>query len=162
MNKFILTAILMGIISSTSFAQTKHKRNNVQTIEIDIPFQVAKGYFVNNSFKKDSLPNAKITTQEEFDELFGRATVMGKNGKPTPINFEKQFVIAVIGRVTDLYVKMTPISLKKKANKILFKYSTLTGKKQSSFMQPLTMIVVDKNYTEQVETFNLQIKDENR
>ena len=37
----------------------------------------------------------KITTEEEFNKLFGMATIMGKDGKPTAIDFTKQFVLGV-------------------------------------------------------------------
>ena len=41
------------------------------------------------------------------------ATVMGANGKPTPIDFNKQFVIAVINNETDISTSFTPIKLEK-------------------------------------------------
>lgn len=57
----------------------------------DIPYTVCEGYFVRND--ADKVPLGKITSQSEFDKLFGMAAVMGRS--ITPIDFSKQFVIAV-------------------------------------------------------------------
>jgi heat shock protein HslJ len=153
MNKHILSAILITLISSISTAQTKDKEI---LNEINIPFQIINGYFVKNTFTEDHFPKAKITTQKEFDELFGAAAFMGKNGTPTTINFKQQYVIAITEKETDLNTTITPISLKKIANKILFEYRIISGKQQSYTIKPLTMILVNKKYTGKVETFNSQ------
>jgi heat shock protein HslJ len=153
MNRPILTAILLILISFISTAQTKHKKI---LNEINIPFQIINGYFVKNTFTDDHFPQAKISTQKEFDEIFGAAAFMGKNGMPTSINFKQQYVIAITEKETDLNTTITPISLKKIANKILFEYRIITGKQQSYTIKPLTMILVNKKYTGKVETFNSQ------
>ena len=61
----------------------------------DIPFIVTKNYFTKNTVKRGGLENPKIETKENFDGIFGAATTM--NGKPSEINFSKQYVIAVVG-----------------------------------------------------------------
>jgi heat shock protein HslJ len=139
-------------------SQRKPKKN---LKDIKIPFQVVNGYFVKNTFTKDQLDKAKITTQKEFDEIFGAAAFMGENGMPTSINFKQQYVIAVIEKVTDLNTTITPVSLKKISKTILFEYRTVKGEKQSFSIQPLTIIIVDKKYTGKVETVNSQIPTEN-
>jgi heat shock protein HslJ len=153
MNKYILSALLITIVSSISTAQTKYKKI---LNEINIPFQIINGYFVKNTFTEDHFPNAKISTQKAFDELFGAAAFMGKNGTPTAINFKQQYVIAITDKETDLNTTIAPISLKKITNKILFEYRIITGKQQSYTIKPLTMILVNKKYTGKVETFNSQ------
>ena len=153
MNRQILTAILITIVSSISTAQTKHKKI---LDEINIPFQVINGYFVKNTFTEDHFPKAKITTQKEFDEIFGAAAFMGENGTPTAINFKQQYVIAITQKETDLNTTIFPISLKKNADKILFEYKIVTGKPQSYTIKPLIMILVNKRYKGKVETFNSQ------
>ena len=60
----------------------------------EVAFEVAKNYFFKNDQKIPSSP--KITTAEEFGKLFGMATTMGENGKPTPIDFTKKFVLAIV------------------------------------------------------------------
>ena len=58
----------------------------------EVAFEVAKNYFFKNDHEIPASP--KITTAEEFGKLFGMATTMGKDGKPTEIDFTKQFVLA--------------------------------------------------------------------
>ena len=43
----------------------------------------------------------KITRQQTFDENFGMAAIMSKDGQPTPIDFNKDFVLAKIVPETD-------------------------------------------------------------
>lgn len=62
-----------------------------------------------------------------------------------------------IRKKTNFNVTMTPSSLKKTADKILFEYKITTGKRQSFTIRPFTMILVDKKYTGKVQTLNLQI-----
>ena len=71
-----------------------------------MPFEVARNYFFKNGRSSESHPSLledgrvtdegkandqvipeypKITTEEEFSKLFGMATTMGKDGKPTAI-----------------------------------------------------------------------------
>lgn len=110
-----------------------------------IPYTVAKNYFVKNSVT-DTVA-CKITTRNEFDRLFGMATIMGENGKPTPVDFDKEYVIAVIRPVTDSSTTLIPVSLEKtKEDAILFSYKTETGKKQTYSVHPCLIIVVDKRY----------------
>ncbi len=138
MTKKILTiAIIIFISCSISFAQNK----------TDIPFTQAKNYFVKNSYKKGDLKVNKILTQKEFDDIFGMACLMGNEGKPTPIDFKKQFVLVVINDETNVSTDLIPKSLKKeKKNKLIFEYETKIGKEQNYITQPCLIILVDKKY----------------
>ena len=88
----------------------------------------------------------KISSQEEFDKIFGMATTMGENGKPTSIDFTKQYVIAVVGQVTDKSTSITVNSLKQNGNVITLNYNQTEGEKQTSFRQPLLLLIVDNKY----------------
>ena len=79
---FLIITISLLILSS---CKTGITQNNIQS---DIPYIVAERYFLKNNVSDISEP--KITTQKEFDELFGAAAVMGKNGMPTKIDFAKE------------------------------------------------------------------------
>ena len=109
----------------------------------DIPFVLVKNYFVKNTLEK--LDNPKIETAEMFNEIFGMATVMGKDGQPTEIDFKEQYVIAVILPDTDLETTMAPVSLQKdEKGKLTLTYKTLVGQKQSYIIRPFFAIAVDK------------------
>src|SRR5690606_11717534 len=77
-------------VDSTETAQLQTPANNA------IPYVLAQNYFVKNTIGEDRNGIYKIETQAAFDELFSPAASMGKDGKPTPIDFEKQYVIAII------------------------------------------------------------------
>jgi len=119
-----------------------------------VPFSEAHNYFFRNDAKIPESP--KITTEEQFDSLFGMAATMGPNGTPTAIDFTKQFVIAVVLPETDIETELTPVSLAKANDQLTFTYKCKKGEKTSYTMQPLLMIVVDKKH----ETANISLQQE--
>ncbi len=123
------------------------------TSTIEIPFIQAKNYFVKNTVK--SLDSAKIETAEKFNSIFGMAATMNKEGKPTAIDFAKQYVIAVVLPETNLATSITPVRLQKDAEgQITLTYSVVSGEKQSFVVRPHFAIVVDKQ-----ETGNIILKE---
>lgn len=118
--------------------------NRIETNKQEIPFTVAENYFVKNTVK--SIDQPKISSQEAFDQIFGMATVMGPNGRPTSINFAKQYVIAVINPTTYYNTTLTPVSLQKnRKGEIIFSYKIEKGEKQTYAVTPALIIIVDNN-----------------
>jgi heat shock protein HslJ len=124
-----------------------------------IPFTVAHNYFVKNTYNKVDLVGNKICSKALFDNIFGMATVMGKDGKPTTIDFKKQFVIVVINKVSDIPTELIPKKLELLGkNRLNFTYEIKTGNKGTAMMQAFTMIIVDKKYSKyKVERTNYSI-----
>ena len=122
--------------------QTANVENNAESGEVT--FEVAKNYF----FKKDcALPaNPKITTEEDFNKLFGMATTMSKDGKPTSIDFTKQFVLAIVLPVTEFTTEINPEKVEAKGDSLLYSYKVKTGEKLSYSIQPVSIIILDKKY----------------
>lgn len=115
------------------------------TTSADVPFTVAERYFVRNDVKR--LPNGKITKQKDFDAAFGMATVMGEGGRPTPIDFDRQYVIAVTLPETDRSTELQPVSLKADGDGgLVFTYRVNQGEPTTYTMQPSLLVVVDKKY----------------
>ena len=118
-------------------------------------FEVAKNYFIKND---QAIPaSSKITTEEEFNKLFGMATTMGErllvgdgtsgmDGKPTEIDFSKQFVLAIVLPVTDIATEITPVKLEAKGDSLFFTYDVKTGEKQSFTIQPFSIIILDRKF----------------
>src|SRR5262245_32199737 len=52
-----------------------------------VPYTIAQRYFVNNTYHDGDLADPKITSQAEFNKFFSAAAIMGKNGRPTKIDF---------------------------------------------------------------------------
>ena len=89
---------IIYLLTLVSFFSTGQIKNTKISKAIDIPFQIINGYFVKNTFTNDHFPKAKITTQEEFDNIFGAAAFMGENGTPTAINCLGNFSIFYLSR----------------------------------------------------------------
>jgi hypothetical protein len=109
-----------------------------------IAFKVAKNYFAIDK----KLDNPKIETAEKFNEFFGMAALMGEEGRPTEIDFTKQFVIAVLKPVTHVITTIEPVSLQKnEKNEIILTYKTIVGEKQTYSTLPNFAIIVNKAET---------------
>lgn len=109
-----------------------------------IPFEEVKNYFFRNGA---SIPDKPIVDSPElFGELFGTAAFMGKDAQPAAIDFDKEFVIAVVNPVTDCFIELVPESLHKEDNELIFTYDETVGEKQSWTMQPVLLVKVDKKY----------------
>ncbi|MCH2228773.1 MAG: hypothetical protein MK105_00415 [Crocinitomicaceae bacterium] len=143
-NILILTSIVLLSCQNNSKNRNTSNKTEVNSESIDIPFVVAKNYFVKNSIQQ--LDNPKIETQTKFNEIFGIATTMGKDGMATEIDFSKQYVIAVVKPETDLSATIEPVSLKKnEAGEVVFTYSYATGEKQTYSTRPNIAIILDKS-----------------
>jgi len=160
MIQFFKLVILVSLIfiacqnNSNSDKATDNKSSTTTSQKTDIPFTLAKNYFVKNTFEK--LDNPKIETHEQFNEIFGMATTMAKDGKPTEIDFAKQYVIAVILPNTDSITSLAPISLQKdEKGTIILKYKKEVGEKQTFTIRPSFEIIVDKS-----ENGNIELKEQ--
>ena len=109
-------------------------------------YTVAKNYFFKNN--QEIPDDVKITSEEEFHKLFGMATVMGADGKPTAIDFSKQFVIAVVLPVTYVATEIVPERVEVSGDSLLYFYSVKTGDEQSYSIQPISIIILDRQYVD--------------
>lgn len=113
----------------------------------EIFFREAQNYFVKNTFKTDQIVSKKITTQSELNDFFGSATVMGSNGKPTVIDFEKYFVVVVICPETYFASQFTSIKLvEAKENKVNIEYKITTKEKQTYSIVPFSLMILGKEH----------------
>ena len=110
----------------------------------DIPFEEVKNYFFRND--ADIPESPVIDSSEQFGKLFGAAAFMGKDGQPTPIDFNKEFIIAVVNPVTDCLTELAPESLQKVDGELVFTYRETIGEQQSWTMRPMLLIKVDRQY----------------
>lgn len=110
----------------------------------DVSYKSAKKYFVKNSADYKDVTEKIITSQDEFDHVFGAATTMGVNGKPTPIDFSKENVIALIYPETNLEVEIIPVSLQETGQNIVYSYKVIKGGQRSFMTIPNTIIIIQK------------------
>lgn len=141
--------ILISIVAlSCGLTIPQQKANTALVNAADIPYKVAERYFVRNDYNKKDHLNPKIKTKAEFNNVFGMATIMG--GQPTPIDFSTQYVLSVIGELTNKNIQIVPLSLKQKGGTIIFNYKVVVGEEQSATIQPLLLIIVNKKYNGKV------------
>ncbi|UAY57059.1 hypothetical protein [Arachidicoccus terrestris] len=113
--------------------------------EQSVPYTVAENYFVNNSVK-DSVPH-KITSKADFDKYFGMASTMGAGGQPTPIDFDKAYVIVVDHPTTQKKTEIIPVHLTRSGADIIFDYKVTEGENMSFSIHPLLILIVDNQYS---------------
>ncbi len=142
-----LTVIFFAFCHSQK--QTTGYTNNIPEktpmVVETIPFSIAQNYFVKNTV--DSISNPKIDTEESFKTYFGAATKMGESGKPTVIDFTKEYAIAVVLPVSNVETNIHPVSLKKGTDgSVVFEYKVAIGNKLSYMSRPFLLLVVDKKF----------------
>ena len=141
--------MLLGMTACTSNSIESATNNKVTD---EVAFEVAKNYFFKNDQQIPVSP--KITTEEEFNKLFGMATVMGEYGKPTSIDFTKQFVLAIVLPVTDTATEINPVKVEAKSDTLFYTYEVKTGEKQTFSIQPVSIILLDKQYEDNEVVLN--------
>ena len=150
MKKIFLSIVALLTMTACTSHSTDANINSEETGEVD--YEVAKNYFFKNDQQIPASP--KITTEEEFNKLFGMATVMGKDGKPTSIDFTKQFVLAIVLPVTDMATEINPVKVEVKSDSLFYTYEVKTGEKQTFSIQPVSIIILDKQYEDNEVVLN--------
>ena len=152
MKAIIFTLVSIAILStscnqnnnSKSTTNVQHEKAAPNTNSV-IPYVVAERYFTKNTVEDANL-TLQITSKNDFDKYFGSATVMGNDGKPTPIDFSKQYAITVIGKKSNNKVNILPLSLESENNTITLQYKEETEEKQTHTSRALLILLVDKKY----------------
>ena len=106
---------------------------------------------MKNSANPTEVTTKKITTAEEFNGLFGTAAVMGSNGSPTPVDFTKEFVLAVYAPSTSKQTTIKPVRLQKSGDQLHYYYTVKEGKELTFQTKPSSLIIVDKKYDGDVD-----------
>lgn len=122
----------------------------------NVPYIKAERYFVKNTVKDGSTLLMRFATQEKLDEFFGMAAVMGKDGKPTQIDFDKQYAIAVILPTTEYDTTFSTYNLQETEDRIVLNYKVKKGGKQSHASRPFLLLVVDQKYNKDIKINPLQ------
>lgn len=147
----LLSLVVFGLMSCNDAKQDKNvKPQNTESIgantaKKEVSYTKGENYFVKNTFQNKQVESIKIECQKEFDKIFGPAATMGENGKPTPIDFEQSFVIAVIGVPTDKETIFDVLSLKDRGSELELIYNVeQEDEKQSYTIHPFFFIIVDQ------------------
>lgn len=134
---------------STKPAEEKPAVATTPVAKEGVPFDEAKNYFVSNKYNETGVKT--IVDQVAFDSIFGMATTMGADGKPTPIDFATSYVIAVIGEKSNKKPEIVIEGLEKDGDKIVLNYTITENEEASYTSKPSSILIVDKKYTGNVE-----------
>ena len=150
-NQLIITLLLLFVWSTACRSKKEtmlHPKSDTEAIagkKNTLPFVIAQNYFVKNTV--EAIENLKIDTEAAFKSYFGAATTMGNNGKPTAVNFTKEFAIAIVLPNTNVTTTIQPVALKQtQDHSLLFEYKVTVGEKQSYTSRPFLLVLVDKKF----------------
>lgn len=118
---------------------------------------------MNNYYVTNQLSNGThklvIHNQQDFDRVFGAGAVMGRNGQPTRIDFNHQFVIALILPETNRLTEIETVALRRQGDRLYFSYLLNEGHATSYTMRPFTAVVVDRNEPSDVVFQRVTLQD---
>ncbi|SEO18465.1 hypothetical protein SAMN05216436_1443 [bacterium A37T11] len=138
MKKIVLLTIIAGCLAAC--------QNKIE----EVPYTLANHYFVKNNVAKVDHP--KIADEKTFHEVFGAAAVMGDGGNPTPIDFNKQYAVAIVLDETDVATAIEDISVHKNtgSGQVEVNYKVKTGEKQSFTTRPTAILIINKAHEGEV------------
>ncbi len=142
---YACNAISDNAKTASAESSLENTPQEVGTYLTDIPFTIARNYFVRHETSAAS--ELVIHSREDFEQAFGNASQMGQSGESTPIDFNEQFVIALVFNNTDFATEVRPLDLRHDSHENLkLRYALQVGEKQIQSLQPSLLLVVNKEY----------------
>lgn len=134
-----LTKTLVAVLTMLATTMAVHASDK------QVSFTVLRNYFHNSN--APSLSSPLITNKQTFDEQFGMAAFMGKGGQPTPVNFGKSAVLAIVLPETNKAIDIDSVMVTETGKKELtLAYTVHEGAEQSFYIRPLQLMAIDKRY----------------
>ena len=136
-------ALLLMLCSGCSFMDKMYAAQKIDEVATPIQFTTLENYFVRNDVDCSKQQRLIINSKAEFEKYFGMAAHMG--GMPTAVNWNKQFVIALVMPETKRATAIYPVNVKATDNNILvFSYMVKKGDNMSHKMVPFIAVAVNK------------------
>ena len=136
-------ALSLMLCSSCSFMDKMYAAQKIDDVATPIQFTTLENYFVRNDVDCSKQQRLIINSKAEFEKYFGMAAHMG--GMPTAVNWNKQFVIALVMPETKRATAIYPVNVKATDNNILvFSYMVKKGDNMSHKMVPFIAVAVNK------------------
>lgn len=118
-----------------------------------VPYQEARHYFIKNTVNRP-VPR-HINTASEFSRYFAMAATMGRNGQPTPIDFNTHDVLVYDAGIVQRQLDITPMALSRTRDKLILDIRIHNGTALDYRMHPFVLLIVPKNLPRQVD-FNIR------
>ena len=139
----IMGTLLLLVCNSCSFMDKMYAAQKIDQVATPISFTTLENYFVRNDVDCSKQQRLIINNKAEFEKYFGMAAHMG--GMPTEVNWNKQFVVALVMPETKRATSIYPVAVKVTDNNVLvFSYRVKKGDNMSHSMVPFTAVAIDK------------------
>ena len=134
---------LMLLCCNCSFMDKMYAAQKIDKVATPIPYTTLENYFVRNDVDGSKQRRLIFDNQQDFEAFFGKAATMG--GQPTAVNWNKQYVVAIVLPETNRATSIEPVAVKVADDKItVFSYHVKKGDKMSHTMVPFTAVAIDK------------------
>lgn len=135
-----MTMIGFFLLSSCGIFTRPSLRLKVNSKEI--PYQELHHYFVGNDYADQDLHAVVMRKRTEFDRILHPAATMGKDGMPTPVDFEKNYVVALVGKTTEHASEITIEKVSASSGEIIIHARHHEGNLQTFSIRPLRLIAI--------------------
>ena len=126
--------------------------DNTETPDNYVSFIRGHNYYVRNDVESKAVQTLTLETQEQFDSIFGPATLMGEDGAPTAINFNTQFVIAIVDTLSTKEICLQPMYIAYEGDDLVLHYHKTIGEEMTWTMRNMIITIVDKQFTGDVKS----------
>ena len=145
--KHLTIAIALGTLlllcCNCSIMDKMYAAQRIDDVATPVPFTTLENYFVRNDVDCSKMQRLIFDNKQDFEGYFGMAAYMG--GLPTEVNWNKQYVVAVILPETNRATSVNPVNVKATDNNCLvFSYNVKKDDKMSHKIVPFTAVAIDK------------------
>ena len=119
----------------------------IDEVATPVPYTTLENYYVRNDVDCSKQQRLILDNKADFEGFFGMAATMG--GLPTDINWNKQYVVALILPETNRMTTITPVDVRQDGDKVVVCYKVDRGEKTTYTMVPFTAVALDKPATSQ-------------
>lgn len=114
-----------------------------------VPFLPLHNYFIRNDVKEiDPI----IKSEKELKNILGLATTMSKSGIPTPVDFNKSFVVLIAKKETNKETEIMVEDISENwEGELEINYKVLIGNEITYTIRPMLAIAIDKSYLKKIK-----------
>lgn len=134
---------LLLMCCNCSFMDKMYAAEKIDKVATPVHYTTLENYFVRNDVDCSKQRRLILDNQQDFDAFFGKAATMGS--LPTTVNWNKQYVVAIILPETKRATSIEPVAVKVTDNDVVvFSYHIKKDDKMSHSMVPFTAVAIDK------------------
>lgn len=145
---------ILTIIVVTAVCTQCNPLKKIEAQAYPLNYTELLNYYVKSGVVSKKIQRVVFDNETHFQQYFGEAAVMGRNGQPTPVNFKTQYVVAIILPVTDKDTQVIPAEISQVENTVIVNYRVKKGKKLGYNTIPFTAVAIDKPEVDSEIEFN--------